>query len=312
MPGVEAASLVQLIPLSWISRKTDVEVPHLSEPEPINYNIIGPDYFETMEIPLLQGREFEDRDRQGSTGVVVINQAAARQLWENRNPIGQRISLRLGRAANQAESFEVVGVVADSRYERIIDPIRPQIYLTFQQQYRSRLTFVVRASSPIASELRTELHRSYPDLAIIDLVPFSEQLRRSFTDQRMNADMASSFGLLGLLLSATGIFSVMSYTVSRRRREFGIRMAMGGTARDMSRQVLRETGRLIAAGVVIGLVSAWALAKILAGVLYGVSAHDPVTFIAVPMVLAIIGLTAAWLPARRAAQVEPITALRDE
>ncbi len=312
MPGVEAASLVQLIPLSWLSRKTDVELPHLSEPEAVNYNIIGPDYFETMKISLLQGRGFGDRDRHDSPGVIVVNQAAARHLWENRNPLGQRISLRLGRGANQAKSYEVVGVVADSRYERIVNPIRPQIYLTFQQQYRSRLTFVIRTSSPIASELRAELHRNYPDLAVIDLVPFSEQLRRSFTDQRMNADMASSFGVLGLLLAATGIFSVMSYTVSRRRREFGIRMALGGTARDVSRQVLRETGRLIAAGIVIGLVSASALAKVLGGVLYGVSAHDPITFIAVPAVLAAIGLVAAWLPARRAAQVDPMTTLREE
>jgi predicted permease len=312
MPGVEAASLVQLIPLSWISRKTDVKLPHLSEPESTNYNVVGPDYFEAMKIPLLQGREFQERDREDSPGVVVINEAAARQWWEDRTPIGQRVSLRLGRGADQTKSFEVVGVAADSRYERIVDPIRPQIYLTYKQRYRSRLTFVVRTSTPIASELRAELNRSYPDLAIIDLVPFSEQLRRSFTDQRMNADIASSFGALGLLLAATGIFSVMSYTVSRRRREFGIRMAMGGTALDMTRQVLREAGRLIALGVVIGLGAAWALAKILAGVLYGVSSNDPITFITVPAALAIIGLTAAWLPARRAAQVNPISALREE
>ncbi len=312
MPGVEAASLVQIIPLSGFSRKTDVELPHLTEALAINYNVIGSNYFETMNIPLLQGRGFEDRDRDDSPRVVVVNQSAAKHLWEDRNPIGQQIAIRQGRGANQAVSYEVVGVAADSRYERIVDPIRPQLYLTFQQQYRSRLTFVVRASSPIAAELRDELFRRYPDLAVIDLVPFSEQARRSFTDQRMNADIATSFGFLGLLLAATGIFSVMSYTVSRRRREFGIRMALGGTALDMSRRVLREAGHLIAAGVVIGLVSAWAMSKILAGVLYGVSTHDPVTFIAVPAVLAIIGLVAAWLPARRAAQVDPITALREE
>jgi ABC-type lipoprotein release transport system permease subunit len=205
-----------------------------------------------------------------------------------------------------------VGIAADSRYQRIVDPIRPQVYLNFQQEFRSRLTFVVRATTPIASELREAFRQHYPDMAIIDLVPFSEQMRRSLSDQRMNADIAVGFGLLGLLLAATGIFSVMSYVVSRRHREFGIRMAMGATSSDTSKQVLGEAGRLIGVGLAVGLVSAWALAKVLASILYGVSSHDTLTFVVVPLVLGTIGLLAAFVPARRASRVDPIIALREE
>jgi ABC-type lipoprotein release transport system permease subunit len=220
--------------------------------------------------------------------------------------------LKARSGAGEDKPYEVVGVVADSRYRRIVDPIRPQLYLNYEQRYSSRLTFVVRTPFPISAELRQDLRQNYPDLAIIDLLPFSEQARRALTDQRMNADIAASFGFLGLLLASTGIFSVMSYTVSRRMREFGIRLAVGATASELSNQVLRETGRLLCVGLAIGLISAWALAKILSSILFGVSAHDPLTFTAVPLVLAAIGLLAAWLPARRASRVDPMTVLREE
>lgn len=128
----------------------------------------------------------------------------------------------------------------------------------------------------------------------------------------MNADIAVSFGFLGLLLAATGIFSVMSYTVSRRQQEFGIRLALGASARGLSNQILGEAGRLICGGVAIGLLSAWALARILSSILYGVGTHDPLTFVAIPLALTAIGLLAAWLPARRASRVDPMTALREE
>ena len=310
--GVEAASLVQMIPLSGFIRTVDAALPHRPEKEPINYNIVGPGFFETMSIPLLQGREFDGRDRHDSTGVAIVNQAAATHLWPDRDPIGQSIQVQQSVGVEQSAFYEVVGVAADSRYQRIVDPIRPQVYLNFHQEFRPRLTFVVRSSTPVASQLREGFREQYPDMAIIDLVPFSEQIRRSLSDQRMNADIAVGFGLLGLLLAATGIFSVMSYVVSRRHREFGIRMAIGATASDMSRQVLGEAGKLIGVGLAVGLLSAWALAKILASVLYGVSAHDTLTFVAVPLVLGAIGVLAAFLPARRASRIDPIIALREE
>ena len=210
------------------------------------------------------------------------------------------------------ESCEVIGVVADSRYGRIVDAIQPQLYFTFQQRYRPRSTFVIRASMPVASSVREVLRQNYPDMAVIDLVPFSEQIRRSLMDQHMNADIAAGFGFLGLLLAGTGIFSVMSYTVSRRRREFGVRMAVGASAGDISRQVLKEAGRLIAIGILAGLVAAAALAKIITSILYGVDSHDLLTFTVVPLALTAIALIAAWIPAHRASRVNPLTALREE
>jgi putative ABC transport system permease protein len=312
LPGVDAAALVRVIPLNGYIPTTQAELPHLTDARDINVNVISPGYFGALKIPLLQGRSFNDRDRQESPSVAVVNQAAARLLWPDRSPIGQPVTLKASAGTGEETTCEVVGVVADSRYQYVVDPIRPLIYLPYQQRYSARMTFMVRTMLPIATELRQGLRQSYPDIAVIDLLPFSEQIRRSLADQRMNADIATSFGFLGLLLAATGIFAVMSYTVSRRLREFGIRLAVGATASELSRQVLRETGRLIGVGLVIGLVSAWALAKIISSILYGVGAHDALTFIAVPLVLAAIGLFAAWLPARRAAGVDPVSVLREE
>ena len=310
LPGVESASLVQVIPLTGFIYKVELQLAQQTEKQTVNVNVVAPAYFETLKIPISRGRSFEDRDGADSPRVGVINQTAARQLWPDQDPIGQRILL-VG-DAGKMEPCEVVGVVADSQYERIIDPVRPQIYFTYQQQFRPRMTFVVRASAPIGSGIREVLRRNYPDLAVIDLLPFTEQIRRSLMDQRMNADIAISFGFVGLVLAAMGIFSVMSYTVSRRRREFGVRMAVGATSRDISRLVLKEAGRLIAVGVFVGLAAALALGKIITSILYRVSPHDPYTFSAVLLALAAVALLAAWLPALRASRVDPLKALRDE
>jgi putative ABC transport system permease protein len=287
-----------------------VQLPQRNDKQSININIIAPAYFETMKIPVLKGRSFDEGDRGERLGVVMVNQAAARKLWQDQDPVGQRIHIQ-GDDGNM-EWCEVIGVVSDSRYGKIVDAIQPQLYFTFQQRYTPRMTFVIRASRPVASSVREVLRQNYPDMAVIDLVPFSEQIRRSLMDQHMNADIATGFGFLGLLLAGTGIFSVMSYTVSRRRREFGVRIAVGASAGDISRQILKEAGRLIAIGILVGLVAAFALAKIITSILYGVDSHDLLTFTLVPLALTAIALIAAWVPAHRASKVNPLTALREE
>jgi predicted permease len=310
LSGVESASLVQMVPVSGLLPALEVQLPQQLEKQSIYVNVIAPAYFETMKIPVLKGRSFEQRDSAERPAVVIVNQAAARKLWPNQDPIGQRMHIQGD--DDKMESSEVIGVVADSRFARIVDPIQPQIYFTFQQRYRPRMTFVIRASVRIDAQVRDILRQNYPDMAVIDLVPFSEQIRRSMTDQRMNADVAASFGFLGLLLAGTGIFSVMSYTVSRRQREFGVRMAVGATQSDISGQVLKEAGRLIAIGVLIGAAAAWALGKVITSILYGVGPHDLLTFLVVTLALTAIALIAAWIPAHRASRVNPLTALREQ
>jgi predicted permease len=310
LSGVESVSLVQFVPLSGMIPAIDVQLAQQTEKHSISSNVIAPAYFETMKIPVLKGRSFDQRDTAERPGVVVINQAAARKLWPDRDPIGQRIHIQADDA--RMESSEIIGVVADSRFGRIVDPIQPQIYFTFQQRYRPRMTFVIRATVRIDAQVRDVLRQNYPDMAVIDLVPFSEQIRRSTMDQQMNADIAASFGFLGILLAGTGIFSVMSYTVSRRRREFGVRMAVGATRSDISAQILKEAGRLIAIGVLFGLVVALVLGKIITSVLFGVDPHDLLTFSVIPLALTAIALIAAWVPAHRASRVNPLSALREE
>jgi predicted permease len=309
LSGVESVSLVQMVPTSGMVSAIEVQLPQ-REKQSISMNVIAPAYFETMKIPVLKGRSFDERDSAEKPNVVMVNQSAARKLWPDQDPIGQRMLVQGD--DDKMESSEVIGVVADSRFARIVDPIQPQIYFTFQQRYRPRMTFVIRAFSRIDAQVREVLRQNYQDMAVIDLVPFSEQIRRSMMDQQMNADVAASFGFLGILLAGTGIFSVMSYTVSRRQREFGVRMAVGATANDISEQVLKEAGRLIAIGVLIGVSAAWALGKIITNILYGVGPHDLLTFLLVPLALTAIALIAAWIPAHRASRVNPLTALREE
>ncbi len=312
LPGVAAAGLTLRLPASW-ALELAYEVPASGEVLPVSQNIVTPGYFESLGIALSAGRDFTPRDRQDAPGVVVVNRTAAEKLWPGRSPLGERVILRDELAAEPVgTAYEVVGIVADSRYGPLAQPVDAHFYFSFEQRFRRRMSLLVHASGEVAGPLREMLHREYPELAILDLQPLSEQLRRTAADQRMNADFAGGFGLLGLLLAALGVFSVMSYTTLRRRREFGIRMALGADRTRVGRMVLGESGRLVALGLAAGLAAAWVLARYLASVLSGVDPHDPLTFVVVPAVLAVVSLAAATVPTRRAVAVDPMTALREE
>lgn len=311
LPGVSAASLVQRIPLSVATPSTELSFPGSGEAATVNANFVSPGYFATLGIPLLIGRDFDASDRRDTPGVVVINQAAAEKYFPGRDPLGEHV-VDSGATARENGSYEIVGVVADTRYTRLIDPAEPLFYFAVEQRFRQRMTLVARSAAPLARPLAELLRERWPDLAVIDLQPFSEQMRRALADQRMNADLAGGFGSLGLGLAGLGIFSVMSYTVSRRGREIGIRMAIGASTQEIGRWVLGGAGRLVGAGLVVGLAAAWALARLLESMLYGVTARDPMTFVVVAVVLGGVAFLAALLPARRAARIDPIRALRGE
>ncbi len=310
LPGVSAAGFTWWVPLNIISRSEDVSLPGSEEKVEVASNIVSPDYFETLGLQLIAGRSVNSSDRQDTAGAVLLNQAAVDKFFSKHQPLGQRLAV----AADDVPGgqVEVVGVVANSRFGRLSDPIKPLLYFSHAQRFRQRMTLMVRASGPLARPLQELLRRNFPEVAVVDSQPMSEQVRRAAADQKMNADLAGGFGLFGLGLAALGIFSVLSYTVSKSGRAIGIRMALGATGRDIGLWVLSGAGRLVAVGLGIGLIASWALARLLESLLFGVHAKDPWIALAVVALLATVALGAALVPASRAARIEPMRALREE
>jgi putative ABC transport system permease protein len=307
LPGVESASLAQVVPLG-IQDETRIEVDDARLT--ILYNAVGRDYFTTLRIPLLAGRSFDDRDGAAAPRVAVLNRTASAALFPGRTAIGQSMILHSGPSEEAGDRVEIVGVVADSVSEPPWKPMASMVFLPFQQSPSPRPTFVLRGRGPIERRLRELLRAEYPDLAVVNLVPFEEQMKRSLANQRMNLDLSGGLALLGVLLAGFGIFSVTSYTVSQRTREIGIRMALGAERASVGRWVLGEAMRPVGLGLLLGVAGAWVQARFLENQLVGVEWRDPWTLLSVPAVLALGALFAAWLPARKATRVEPIRALR--
>lgn len=311
IPGVTAAGLAWRVPLSITSTTEPISLPGAEEKVPVQVNVVSPEFFDALGLRLVAGRNFGSGDRQGNAaGSVLLNQAAAEKFFPRRQPLGQR--LIVGGDDVPGGQAEVVGVVANSRFGRLTEEIKPLAYFPFAQRFRQRMTLLVRGSAPLARPLSEALRRDFPDVAIVDFQPMSEQVRRSAADQKMNADLALGFGLFGLGLAALGIFSVLSYTVSRSGRAIGIRMALGANAKDIGLWVLSGAGRLVAAGIVLGLAASWALSRLLESLLYGVRAKDPLIALGVVALLGTVALVAALLPASRAARTEPVRALKEE
>ncbi len=317
LPGIESATLAHVVPLAGWSRGTQVERSERpGEAVDSFYNLVAPDYFETLGIRILQGRALDDRDRRGSPPAVVISRALAVKLWGAENPMGRRLSITdpQPRPGEPDGLFEVVGVAEDVRNSSTVEPPGPLVYLPIEQRSHSRLTLLVRSASSaagVAPGLRRALRAAHPDLSIVDLVTCGEQMRRSLAGQRMHAEIAGLFGLLGLGVSVVGLFGLLSYTVSLRVREFGIRMAIGANPRNVERLVMRQGMGLVAVGLVLGLAGALALTSLLESLLFGVAADDPLTFLGVAAGLILVTLAACYLPAHRAAQLDPLAALRE-
>jgi predicted permease len=316
LPGVESASLAYDVPLSPWSRTsmvTSSEKP--DKPVETTANRVAPGYFETLSIPILQGRALDQRDRRDSPPVVVINQALAKRLWGNESPLGRLVSLPdlPARPDEPGPIFEVVGVTADVRVAMITKPAGPALYVPATQRAHTRLTLILRTAGTPASlvpDLRRAVQAAHPDLTIVDLVTGGEQLRRTLAEQRMYAEIAGLFGILGLGVSVVGLFGLLSYTVSLRVREFGIRMAIGAQPANVELLVLRQGMGLVAIGLALGLAGALGVTRLLGGLLYGVAANDPVTFAGVSLGLMMVTLFACYLPAHRASQLDPLEALR--
>lgn len=320
LPGVRAVTLSAMSIFSnddWSGRITpEGYAMRPGEAAKAQYDYISPAYFSTMEIPLLAGREFTGADNATAPKVCIINAKLAQRFFAGRNPIGLRIGHGVGPAVRP--DVEIVGVVADSKFDNARTDVAPFMYSPYTQeatQSSSPLSFYVRTERDPAqmfASLHSTIARLDPSLPINDMRTVNEQLSDSMFNDRLVAALSVSLALLAALLAALGLYGVLAYVVARRTREIGIRMALGGRSADILRLVVVQGARLTVAGGAIGIVAALIVARYVASLLYGVDARDPLTFVAVVALLAVVSGAACYLPARRATRVDPMVALRHE
>ena len=327
LPGVESVSGTDDLPLrqfrgsgfAFEIQGRPVATPG-SEPT-ADFFFIEPRYFDTMQIPLLRGRTFTDQDDQNSAPVALINESLAQQLWPEQDPIGQQLRPVAGdeRLSTYVDPgprwYRIIGVVADAKQRGLGTESRPTIYRTYYQS-KARYTFVLVRTRPdplsMATAVRNTIASVDPGLPLGTVQTLNQQLAQSVSTQRFSMTLLALFAGLALTLAGVGVYGVTAYAAVQRTHEVGVRMALGAQPREIASLVLGEGLRLGVTGVVVGVVSALVLTRVLRNLLYGVSASDPVTFFTVSAVLVGVTLAACYLPARRAARVDPIVALRDE
>jgi predicted permease len=308
LPGVQSAGLTDLALLAGSSHGEDVETVSPGEAEPRRLNlsmaVVDPGYFPTLRIPIVAGRAFTDADGPGSPHVVVVNQTLAGRLWPGENPLGKR--LRKG-----PEEWEVVGVARDGKYVSVSEEPRAFAFFPFAQAYTPRMLLHVRGGEAgLHEQIRREVRALDPNVAVENEAALSSVVGLTLLPQRVAAILVGVLGVLGLALAGIGVYGVLAYQVAQRTREFGIRLALGASARDVMRLVVGRGALLAAGGAAVGLLMAAGITRFLRGFLFGVSPLDPLTFAGVAATLAAVALLASYLPARRAVRVDPMQALR--
>jgi predicted permease len=311
LPGVESAAFARMTPLSYRSfSSTPIAVDgyqHPSEEQPtVQYNEVGPDYFVTMGIPLLSGREFTRADDEKAALVAVVNETMAAQYWRGRNPIGERVQV-------EGRWMQVVGVAMDSKYESVREAPKPFFYVPLRQNFdRSAGLYIRTPLSPetMATALAREVHALDPDLALYEVITLQEELDRSTSPQKVALTLVGVLGALALLLAAIGLYGVISFAVSQSSRELGLRMALGADASNLLRLVISRGLTLTGGGVLLGTAAALALTRLLGNLLYKVSPRDPLAFGSALVVMTIASLAACILPGWRAARTDPARVLR--
>ncbi len=322
LPGVQTASVANLLPLGFIWLSTPV-VPEDREVS-LNERVfagdvsVGSRYFETISTPLLRGRDFNAQDTINSPPVAIVSEKLVARLWPEMKDPGEALGKRLRVGRSNSISCEVIGVSKDSRndiFNRIDREPEPTIYRPFAQNYSALASLIVRTDGDprgLVSAVRREVATLDENLPPQNLQPLSETVSLASWSARTGAAVLGVFGLLGLVLAAIGIYGVMSYSVSRRTREIGLRMALGAETRDVIKLIFKQAMGLTLIGAIIGLVLAVAVTRLIASLLYGVTATDPATFAEVVLFVIGVAMLACYLPARRATKVDPMKALRCE
>jgi putative ABC transport system permease protein len=318
LPGVESASLAYSVPLGndnlsdRVWKEGDQSLPVTQVPN-IGYNIVDSEYFRTLDIPVLRGRNFTAQDTKTSIPVAVINETMAHQLWPDQDPIDRHFRMK---KADDPE-IEVAGVVRNGKYNSLFEDQQPYFYLPADQSYVARRIVHVRTALPesnIAPEITGIIRSLDPDLAVYDVMPMSESLNggNGFFLLRAGAIFAGVLGALSLILAVIGVYGVISYVTGQRTHEVGIRLALGAQRRQILALMVRQGLGLAGIGLLIGLAASWGLTRFLGGLLFEIKAVDPIAFIGVTLLLAFVAAMACYLPSRRATQVDPLVALRHE
>jgi putative ABC transport system permease protein len=276
----------------------------------------GVGYFRTMGIPIIKGRDFDDRDKHGSTPVIIVSETFARQFFPNEDAIGKRVKPGISSIEGEEETMrEIIGVVGDIRNRGLDSESRPAYYVPETQIPFSQMVAVVKTTvepHSLVPAVTKEVNAMDPDVPLFAVKTMDEYLSASVARPRFNSTLLAIFAAVALVLTVVGLYGVMSYSVAQRTNEIGIRLALGAQTRDVMMMIVKQGSKLILIGLAIGLVAAYALTRFLASLLFGVTAKDPLTFAAVALVLALVALLACYLPAWRATKVDPMEALRCE
>jgi putative ABC transport system permease protein len=319
LPGVESAGFTSSVPLGYFNNGDTLTIdgyesaPGQAPPYTV-FSVISPEYLNTLQIPLLRGRQFRDSDDARAPYVAIVNETLVERYWHNVDPIGRHFRI----AGDMSHSIEVVGVAKNSRQNGATGEIGPNFYMPIAQHYagNSLVTLQVRSAAPPEETMRQieRLIRSLaPDLPVFDVKTFREAINtlNGLLMYKVGAALAAAMGLLGLILAVVGVYGVISYAASQKTHEIGIRMALGARPADILRMVFSEGLFIVVGGIVAGLAAAFGVARVANDVI-AVSSTDPATYIAVTLLLTAVALAACWIPAHRSMRTDPMVALRHE
>jgi predicted permease len=316
MPGVEAAASVGIVPLDdWWNENILVDSNSGVEKRHSNFNRVSSDYFRTLSIPMLAGRDFGDGDTITASKVAIVNESFARSFLDGANPLGRTFRIEVGPGAPD-HVYQIVAVVKDTKYLNLRENFGPIVYLAASQEEKpgSSDQILLRSNLPVTSlitEARQALGAANPGIAFHFKV-LKTQIRDSLMRERLMATLSGFFGALAALLASIGLYGVLSYAVAQRTQEIGVRLALGADRGRIVKMIMREATLLLAIGLAVGILLALAAAKTAGALLYGLQPHDPATYLLAATLLAAVAAAASYLPARRASRVDPMVALRCE